>query len=168
MIDFSIKVLVQVYPLILCMWDLWKELLFKRRLEFAVRIAKWTFSCTAAVYIAIINFKTFSESRNNVDKFGQFVWALVKGPSCACNSQCVNGAGTFGPNFTHTFVTVRAWQVLIEHTELVSDSVVFLCHVQIFSVHSFAWLFPDNMTYHNWLISIKFELLPYIFLSCCW
>ena len=30
-----------------------KELLSKHRLEFAVRIAKWTFSCTAAVYIAI-------------------------------------------------------------------------------------------------------------------
>ena len=36
------------------MWDLWKELLSKRCLEFAVRIAKWTYSCTAAVYIAII------------------------------------------------------------------------------------------------------------------
>ena len=46
-------VLVRVYPLILCMWDLWKELLSKRHLEFAVWIAKWTISCTAAVYIAI-------------------------------------------------------------------------------------------------------------------
>ena len=32
----------------------WKELLSKRRLEFAVRIAQWTFRCTAAVYIAIV------------------------------------------------------------------------------------------------------------------
>ena len=59
--------LVRVYPLILCMWDLWtcwKELLLKRRLEFAVRIAKWTFSCTAAVYIAIAYEKSVENSKS--------------------------------------------------------------------------------------------------------